>query len=295
MARFRLRDLFARPVTTDAAQPPELKKAKVVAAIGAEDISLRAFDNSNITYKSDLSSVDFDNILRDKQRYIQDLYRLADYYTDADPIVHGVNKHVYVPFATGDWYLTCDNEKTIDIFEQYYKDIRLREFVDDVLLQYFKYANVFVYIWNGVPVTLPPHKCVIANIQIDGTPVVDFNVQELQYEFRQRTYSLLEQKGVEDLTLDDILVGYPPEVAEALKNNKEYARLDPHNTFVIQGSKEGWQRYAIPWIASALPALAKKELIENYETSLLNIGSRAFVHVSYGDTVKGQDMLPDIQ
>ena len=104
------------------------------------------------------------------------MYNLSDYYTDADPIVHGINKHVYVPFSTGEWYLTCENEKTIDIFEDYYKQIRLREFVDDVFLQYYKYANVFVYIWNGVPVTLPPHKCVIANIQIDGTPVVDFNV-----------------------------------------------------------------------------------------------------------------------
>ena len=209
--------------------------------------------------------------------------------------MHGINKHVYVPFTTGEWYLTCENEKTIDIFEDYYKQIRLREFIDDVFLQYYKYANVFVYIWNGIPVTLPPHKCVIANIQIDGTPVVDFNVQDLQYEFQQRIYSLHDKNNIKDEVLQDILAGYPPEVADALNAHKEYARLDPHNTFVIQGSKEGWQRYAVPWISSALLALAKKELIANYEVSLLNLGSRAFVHVKYGDTARGQDMLPDIE
>ena len=293
MARFTIRNLFGRRAS-DTAQPQQ-PAPTVTAAIGNEGESLRAYDNSNITYKSDLSSVDFDAILRDKQRYIYDLYKLSDYYTDADPIVHGINKHVYLPFSEGDWYMTCENEKTIEIFEDYYKRIHLREFIQDALLQYYKYANVFVYIWNGVPVTLPPHKCTIANVQIDGTPVVDLDVREMQYEFKYRTYSLLEQKGVKDDTFEDVLEGYPPEVAEALRNQKDKARLDPHNTFVIQGSKEGWQRYAIPWISSALPALAKKELITKYETALLNIGARAFVHVRYGDTVKGQDILPDIQ
>lgn len=298
MARFSFRNLFVRNATQHSVKQPAEdvnNTKKIVAAIDSSDMGLRAYDNSNITYKNDLSEVDYDAILRDKQGNINNLYMLADYYTDADPIVHGINKHVYLPFASGEWYLTCDNEKTIDIFEDYYDKIRLSEFIDDILLQYFKYANVFVYIWNGVAVTLPPHKCKIANIQLDGTPVVDLNVQEIQYEFRQRTYSLLEQKGVTDELLEDVLEGYPPEVAEAIRAGKQYARLDPHNTFVIQGSKEGWQRYAVPWIASALQALAKKELINNYETALLNIGARAFVHVRYGDQTKGQDMLPDIE
>lgn len=143
--------------------------------------------------------------------------------------------------------------------------------------------------------TLPPHKCKIANIQMDGTPVIDLDVQSLQYEFKQRSYSLMEQPGVEDEVFEDVLPGYPPEVEDALLHGKQYARLNPHNTFVIQGSKEGWQRYAVPWIASALQALAKKELITNYETALLNIGARAFVHVRYGDQIKGQDMLPDVE
>lgn len=133
MARFSFRNLFARN-TPDPQPVTQSEPRKIVAAIDSSDIKLRAYDNSNITYKNDLSSVDYDAILRDKQTNIINLYMLADYYTDADPIVHGINKHVYVPFTVGEWYLSCPNQKTIDIFEEYYKRIRLREFIDDVEL-----------------------------------------------------------------------------------------------------------------------------------------------------------------
>ena len=61
---------------------------------------------------------------------------------------------------------------------------------------------------------------------------------------------------------------------------------NPDYTFVLQGPKEGWMRYAIPFIASCLPALAKKELISAYETAMLNIGRKAFIHVTYGESGK---------
>lgn len=171
--------------------------------------------------------------------------------------------------------------------------MHLQERIDDILLEYFKYNNVFIYVWQGTIMTLPPHRCKIGNTLIDGTPVVDYDVQSLQNEFRQRTYSVNEIKSLKDDELDSVLKGYPPEIADAIKKGAQYAQLDPANTFVIQGSKEGWTRYAIPWITSALPSLAKKELISKYETSLLNLGCRSFVHVRYGDTTKGYDMLPD--
>lgn len=299
MAKFSIAGLFSRSKkqTTIASQPEEsnIKQNIFAAGVDIEGESLRAYDNSNITYRSELSDTDIDGILRDKQANINTIYMLSDYYTDADPIVHGINKHVYLPFSTGGYFLSCDNQKTIDIFMEYYQKIRLAELIDDAFLQYYKYGNVYVYIWNGVPITLPPHKCVIANIALNGTPVVDYNVKDISNEFRQRTYSLREQSGVKDNTIEDILKGYPPEIAKAIRERKEYARLDPHNTFVIQGPKEGWQRYSIPWITSALFSLMKKELINNYETSLLNLGRRAFVHVWYGDKNKGQDMLPDLE
>ena len=277
------------------AMPEDKPRKTVIGAKEQSETSLKAFDNSNITYSSQLSSVDYDSILRNKQDNIDTLYQLADYYCDADPVVRGIVKGVYVPFSATKWYLTGENEKTIAIFEEQYKRMRIDELIEDMFLQYWKYGNVYTYIWKGNIMTLAPHKCKIGNTMLNGTPIVDFNVQDLQNEFRQRTYSVKEASGVKDDIFERILKGYPPEIAQAINGNAQYAQLDPNNAHVLQAPKEGWQRYSIPWIATALPALAKKELITKYEASLLNLGQRSFLHVTYGDSTKGQDMLPDAE
>lgn len=298
MAQFRLSQLFRRKKPENnsgpvGAMPEESGNKVIIGAKDQGDSSLRAFDNSNITFSGDISTVNYEDILRDKQGNIDTLYELADYYCDADPVVHGIIKGVYVPFSSTRWYLTGSNEKTIAIFEEQYKKMRINELLDDMFLQYWKYGNVYTYTWQGNVMTLPPHKCKIGNTLLNGTPVVDFNVQDLQNEFRERTYSVNEVSGIKDDDLDHFLKGYPPEIAKAIKSGDQYAQLDPNNVHVLQAAKEGWSRYAIPWIASALPALAKKELISKYEASLLNLGQRSFVHVTYGDSTKGQEMLPD--
>ena len=299
MAPLNFRNMFKRNKTHVASAPagvnPEEQIRKiVVGANNQTESSLRAFDNSTVTYSSDLASADYDSILRDKQSNIDELYRLADYYCDADPIVHGIIKGVYVPFSATKWHLVGSNAKTIALFEEQYRKMRLKELLSDMFLQYWKYGNVYTYFWNGNIMTLPPHKCKIGNTTLNGTPIVDFNVQDLQNEFRERMYSVKEINGLKDDDFDKVLKGYPPEIAKAIKSGDQYAQLDPQNVHVAQGPKEGWTRYSVPWIASALPALAKKELIGNYETSLLNLGARSFLHVTYGDSTKGQDMLPDM-
>lgn len=188
-----------------------------------------------------------------------------------------------MPYATNSkWYLT-GNQKTINIYEDYYKKIRLREKIDDIMLNYFKYANVFIYIWEGNIMILPPHKCRIGNVALNGTPTVFFDVESIARQIKQKTYTYLENKQVDDEDIDTVYEGYPPEIAEAVKKSAQYAQLSTENCFVLQGPKEGWTRYSIPWIAAALPALAKKELISSWQTNLLNLSQRSFVHVKYGD------------
>lgn len=263
---------------------------EITAAVA--DTSVQSYDNSNITFSGELAGYDYDTILRDKQSNIVNLYKLADYYVDQDPIVHGIVKHVYVPYASGSpWFLSGESEKTVAIFEEQYKKMRLREKIDDIFYQYFKYGNVFVYIWKGNILTLPVHKCKIGNTTLNGTPVVDFDVQAISTEFKQKSYSVKES-SVKDNVIDTVLKGYPEEIQKAVKSGEQYAQLNPDNTFVMQAPKEGWMRYAIPFIASCLPALAKKELISSYENSLLNLAIHSFVLATYGDPTKGADMLP---
>ena len=161
------------------------------------------------------------------------------------------------------------------------------------MLEYYKYNNVFAYLMkDGNLITLPIDKCKIGNVALNGEPIVDYDCMSIQNEWRQKNYSI-KPGWIDDNKLDVYFKGYPPEVKKALNEGKQYAQLDPTRTFVLQGSKESWHRYAIPFIAACLDALAKKELISSYETSTLNLGIRSFVHVTYGDTTKGMDILPD--
>jgi len=278
---------------TVAAQP-QVKRNFAVGADNEKDtITIQSFNNSNFTFTGELTDYDYVNLLRNKQDNIQSFYQLADYYTDADPIVHGIVKHVYVPFSTcSDWYLTGSKDKTYALYEEQYKRMRLREKIDAIMLEIWKYSNVCCYLYHGDLITLPIHKWRIGNTMFNGTPIVDYDCQSIINEIQMKGYSI-DEKFAKDSNTEYILKGYPEEIQKAVKSNKQYAQLDPNNTFVLQTSKESWQRYAVPFIASILRALAKKELISSYEDAMLNIGKRSFVHVKYGESSKTNDILPD--
>lgn len=281
-----------------ASKAPNNNKSEVDKSCVCADISeakdfVRTFDNSNITYNGSLTGFDYTEILRDKQSHIVDLYKLSDYFTDADPIVRGIVKHIYVPYSTcSPWILSNAKDKTCKMYDEQYKRMRLREKMEGIFLEYWKYGNVFVYYKDGNLITLPVHKCKIGNVSLNGQPIVDYDCQSILNEWREKSYSVRDN-WIHDNKLEYAFKGYPEEVVKALNANKQYAQLNPDNTFVLQVPKEGWQRYGIPFIASCLPALAKKALISEYENAILGLGKRSFVHVAYGDTKKGADMLPD--
>lgn len=284
--------LFGRPQTAVASQPQN-KMITVGAGKEQDQETIQSFSNSNFTFNGELSNYDYVSILRNKQDNIQSFFQLADYYTDADPIIHGIVKHVYVPFSTcSDWYLTGSKKKTYALYEEQYKRMRLREKIDAIMLEIWKYNNVCCYLKDGDLITLPINKWKIGNTMFNGTPLIDYDCQSIINEVQMKSYSINE-KYVKDSNVDYILKGYPEEIQKAVKAGEQYAQLDPANTFVLQGSKESWQRYAIPFIAAALRALSKKELISSYEDAMLNIGKRSFVHVKYGESSKTNDILPD--
>lgn len=271
------------------------KRQKVFVGAGAADSDefVQVYDNSNITYSGELADYDYTSILRNKQDNIVDLFQLADYYCDADPICHGIVYHVFVPFGNSSpWYLTGDNEKTLRIYEDYYKRIRISEVFDDIFTHLAKYNNCVLYVLDGNIITLPIHKCRISNTMLNRQPLVELDVQSIQTEWKMKGYTV-QQDWIKDNELEYAFKGYPPEVQTALNAGAQYAQMNPENTFVIQGPHEGWMRWAVPWIAAALPALSRKELIREYEVAMLNLKRKSIFHVRYGDEKKGADILPD--
>ena len=259
-----LLDRFLNRNQTTVAEQPQKKVSVVGVGKETDQETVQSFTNSNFTFSGDLSGYDYVSILRDKQNNIQSLYQLSDYYTDADPIVHGIVKHVFVPFLTcSEWYLTGAKKKTCALFEEQYKRMRLREKIDAIMLEAIKYYNVCCYLKDGDLITLPVNKWKIGNTTFNGTPIVDYDCQSIINEIQMKTYSIKET-FVKDSQKEQILKGYPEEIQDAIRRGDQYAQLNPENTFVFQATKESWQRYAIPFIASCLRALAKKELISSY-------------------------------
>lgn len=290
-----LERLGFKPRATPEISTPKTPANMVVGASGDVDItSVQTFNNTNITYQGNLQGFNYDSILRDKQGKIAELYKLSDYYVDEDPVVKGVVKHVYVPFSMmAKWKLVGVDDKVRNKYLEYYRRIRLNKKLLSIFLQYYKYANVFIYLMPDLSViTLPIDRCKITNVTLNGEPLVEFNLDGLKDAFSGDASA--KQKFFKDTDIKKALAGYPEEVAQALTKGETSVQLNPENTFVLQDIKEDWQRYAVPMIASFLPHLAKKALIRQYEDAILNLGLRSFVHVKYGDPNPDSDFLPDI-
>ena len=253
------------------------------AALDNQSEYVHTYDNRNITFTGDLSDYDYDSILRDKQNNINSLYELSDYQVDKDPIYRGIIKGVYAAFSVSDWKLIGANEKTKEKYEEYYRRINLRDRMSSIFYQYFKYGNVYIYLMDdGSIVTLPVHKCRISNMMLNGEPIVEYNAQSISTDIFNQG-AVAKKEYVDDEQMKERLRGYPPEVADAVNSGEQWVQLNPENTFVLQDLKEDWMRYSIPIIAACLTGLAKKALIDSYETSLLNLGINTFVHVKYGN------------
>lgn len=212
---------------------------------------------------------------------------------DADPLFRGIIKHVYTPYATSTPYKVIGGtDKTRQKYMDYYARIRLAEKWKSIAYQYFKYANVFIYWFDGNLITLPPHKCRVSAVSLNGDPVVEFNIDSIDSSVGGTTSGESKKKFIDDAKLETLLKGYPKEVQEGVKAGNEWVQLNPENTFVMQGFKEDWQRYSVPMIASALMPLAKKSLIASYEDATINLGIRGMVHVKYGEGKRDDGWLP---
>lgn len=169
-------------------------------------------------------------------------------------------------------------------YEEYYERIHLKDVMNSIFLQYYKYGNVYCYLKeDGFLMTLPVHLVRISGIAVDGEPVLEFNARKIRDDVYGRGIQA-RKDFIDDEDLRTRVSSLPPEVIDGVMSGQEWVQLNPENTYVLQDLKEDWQRYSVPMIAACLNALAKKELISNYENALLNLGMRAFVHVSYGDS-----------
>lgn len=253
-----------------------------IAASLDKDVSL-TFADKEITFTGDLQNYDYSRILKQKQSSIYDIYQLSDYFLDAEELYGSAIKMVYVPFSLTDgWFLTGGTSKVRDKYYEWLDRIHFEEKLESWFLQYYMFANVFMSIQeDGDIVSLPPNLTRISNVMLNGNPLVEFNARSVKQDLKKNGQKAWK-KFIDDEQLDVRLQGYPKEVAEALKGNKEWVQLDARRTLTWQGVKPEWQRYAIPMVVMCLKPFAKKALISAWEDSQLQLGIAGFVHAAVG-------------
>ena len=256
--------------------------SSIALAESINDVSL-TFNDSIITYNGDITGFDYNRILRDKQGSILDIYKLADYFYDAEELYGSAIKYVYVPFSLIDgWYLTGGDEKVRAKYTEWFKRIGLDSKLESWFTQYFNFSNVFFSLMEDSDlVTLPPVLSRVSNVMINGNPLIEFNARAVKQDLKRQGQKALK-KFIDDEELDVRLAGYPKEVTESLKSNKEWVQLDPKSTFFWSMPKPEWQRYATPMIVMCLKPIAKKAIISKYEDALLNLAAASFVHAAVG-------------
>jgi hypothetical protein len=260
----------------------EINEVYVGADLSRPNTSYQIFsyENKDYTFKGELKNYNYSALLRDKQTNIYKFFELANFYIDSDSIYSGIIKRVLTPFSLSNgWKLKGVSEKTKQKYIDHYENIGFLDIARSIFYELYTFANCYIYFMpNGSLITLPPHRIRISEIMINGEPVIEFNVVELN---KRNNY------GTKEIFIDTLVKkyeGYPPEIKESLisGNTGSWIQLNPENTFVLQESKPMWQRYAIPFISTCLKPLAKKELISYYEDVQLNIGAKGFLHAKLG-------------
>ena len=276
--------------------PKELEKPNASSFAVGETLNdvTGTFNERSITYNGSLQNYDYHSLLRQKQQNINRFYELSDYFVDADELVGGAVRHIYVPFSLIDgWYLTGGNEQTREKYMEWFERISLNEKLRSWFYQYYVFYNVYFSLMeDGDLVTLPPHLMRITNVAVNGNPLMEFNVKSLKQDLRKTSQKAWKQY-LDDEDTKIRIAGYPKEVTEALRKNTEWVQLDPKCNWVWQGDKPEWSRYAIPLISTALIPLGQKALIRAQEDALLNLAAASFVHGAVGSP-KDSNIVVDV-
>lgn len=251
--------------------------------------STSIYENTAFTIKGEPAGYNFAAIMREPQKFINELYLLANYYKETDPYVGAAINNVYTPFSVAKGFkLTGASEKTKARYLEHYETIGFEEKMRSIFDQYYTFQNVFIYLMpDGNIVTLTPTRCRISEIFMNGEPVVEYDTQNILQGNRSDT-------GAREDYINDLAArvnGLPPEIkanfvnpdGSAVRESKRWVQLDPENTFVMQFPKPDWVRYSVPTIGKCLFALGRKQTISDYDNAQMQFGIKGFLQVKVGD------------
>lgn len=239
---------------------------------------ISVYESQNFSASGDPRGYNIDQLLRDKQGQIYRIFELMNYYVTADPLFGGAIKKVLTPFSLSKWYLVGGSEEDKEKVREYFKQIDINNLLRDLFYESYLYDNVYAYDRGSWIDLFPPTKINIADITIDGRPILEYQIEEFS---RFRGLQSVDEKYID--TVKEKYKGYPEEIIKGIENREKWVQLNPDKTYVLQGAKSRYEKFAIPFGTEALRAFSKKNLISELENAQINLGMKGFLHVQVGD------------
>lgn len=270
--------MYASAVTAGGKKAKSKVRTFYQGAVDPREVT-QSFKFNSSTTPTAITSIDsLRSVLTNPQEYenIKRLYQYCDYYVNYDSIVAGAIKNIFIPFSQTPYRLTGGTKKSREFFEKLFEQNNLEDIIRGCANDYFKYANVYLYLNDDYTLQLlPPHRCAVEALAVDGEPIVSFEIDR-SIEIGKTDISDLERK----------YHGYPKVIQDAVEKGGSYAQLPIGNCFSITYSKASWEKYAVPPITAALPWLIEKETLTQTLTTELDNMRDTFLHVRVGDKDK---------
>jgi hypothetical protein len=135
----------------------------------------------------------------------------------------------------------------------------------------------------------PLGVCELSDYDINGEPVVLFNVQELRSRL-QKTYK--KNKKNNPLFFanidEEVQANYPEEIFKAFKEKEQYAKLDTRYTGIIRIGNMN-RKYGISPIFRSLESLSMLETFDNADRVNSKAKAKKIIHQKLRKEVLGQD------
>lgn len=129
----------------------------------------------------------------------------------------------------------------------------------------------------------------ITEYNIDGEPIVLFNVGDLKSKLRPKSRKKKNGKDIFYDKVDEIVrSNYPTEVYEAYTKNEKYAILDPKRVGLVRVNNLGGL-YGLTPIFKALKPALMLENIDNADETIVRVRAKKIVHQQLRKEVAGTD------
>ena len=274
-------------IVASAVVPTKKKKVRTFRSSATDPSTIiQSYKFNSNTSPASITSVDsLRSILSNPQEFenVKKIYQYCDYYVNYDSIVSGAIKNIFIPFSQTPYRLAGGTQKSRTFFTELFNRNNLEDIVRGCSNDYFKYANVYLYLENNHTIQLlPPHRCAVEALSVDGEPIISFEIDR-SIEIGKTDITALERK----------YSGYPKVIQDAVSKGGSYAQLEVGKCFSICYSKASWEKYAVPPIISALPWLIETETLTQTLTKELENMRSTFLHVQVGD--KDKNPIPGDQ